>query len=304
MDLSTNCGTVTLAENSNQMIKEFTNAHLNSQGGPELTRNHITYFHKTLCNWAYNVPLKFSWVLVIDAVSKNFLLNSIKDIERGYYEDTGWKISKSVDATFSENVQDTVGCIFAQGVTIPGETIKTEHTVIEGSNRGFINTPIIAGRTDFVDLEVVFMETNRSFIDGFLRPWSIVVSHRGLLAYPNNQSIKANITVHKLARIGTDQNSKIRKTFVFENCAPISIDNDSIAYQADTEFPKVKVKFAYSRYYIKDDLDNNVDYKNNSQFDNNGGITYDSVNKENLFDNVKSKNNLNQTMIDNKQLMA
>jgi hypothetical protein len=254
MDLSTNCGPVTLAENSQQMIEEFTNAHLNSQGGPELTRNQITYFHKTLCDWAYNVPLKFAWVLVIDAVSKGFLLSTIKDIENGYYENTGWKISKSVDSTFSGNVQDTVGCIFAQGVTIPGETAKLDHTAIEGSNRGFVNSPFINGRTDFKELEVVFMETNRSFIDGFLRPWSIVTMHRGLLAYPNSQSIKANITIHELARIGTDQNSKIRKTFVFEDCAPISIDADTLTYDGGTEFPKVKVKFAYSRYYVKDDL--------------------------------------------------
>jgi hypothetical protein len=154
-----------------------------------------------------------------------------------------------------DSVQNVIGCIFAQGVSIPGEKIKVEYSgITEGSNRGFINSPIIAGRSDFEPLQIGFLETNRSFIDGFLRPWSILVAHRGLIATENSSSIKARITIHQLARDGTDVQSRIRKSIIFENCAPISIASENLDYSSSSDFPKVQADFVYSKYYIVDNI--------------------------------------------------
>ena len=104
-------------------------------------------------------------------------------------------------------------------------------------------------------MEVGFLETNNSFVDTFLRPWSIIVAHKGLIATQLSDSIKATIKLHQLARNGKDDTrSLIRKTFVFENCAPINISNESLDYSPSTDFPKMQAKFAYSRYYIQSDI--------------------------------------------------
>jgi hypothetical protein len=85
-----------------------------------------------------------------------------------------------------------------------------------------------------------------------MRPWSILVAHKGLIATSKDTDIKATIVVHQLKRIGTDWSSAIRKTFVFNNCAPINIASETLDYSSSSDFPKLQVKFAYSRYAVTD----------------------------------------------------
>lgn len=255
--IPTNCGMLDLASTAFKMLNDFTSNHTDIAGSPDLTRNRITYFHNTVCQWAYNIPLKSDWVMVIHAKSPNHrqhLLGEISRISDGNREARGWEMSQSATATFNPAVQDVIGCIFAQAVDLPGETITHTHAGISsGFNRGFINAPIITGRSNFELLEIAFLETHRSFVDSFLRPWSILVGHRGLIADTSPaKGIKADIYVHQLARIGTDRDSAIRKTFVFEDCAPLTISSEKLEYGVPGDFPKMQVKFSYNRYYIKD----------------------------------------------------
>jgi hypothetical protein len=161
---------------------------------------------------------------------------------------------ESAKVTTLDSVQNVIGCIFAQGVVLPGEDISLEYAGIsEGSKRGFINAPIINGRANFQPLEVGFLDTNRSFVDGFLRPWSIVVAHKGLIASrETEEDIKAAIVVHQLARNGTDKDSVIRKSFLFTECAPINISGETLDYSGGTEFPKLQAKFVYNKYAVYD----------------------------------------------------
>lgn len=252
--IPTNCGNLDLALNAQTYLNGFTEGHLMNLNAPSITNGGIMHFHNTICNWAYNIPLKFQWVAVIEAVNSSFLKNEIIQIGNRY-EGKGWEISNTANDTTRSQVQSIVGCIFAQGVTLPGEKINVDYVgVSEGSRRGFINSPIITGRTDFEPLQMGFLETNRSFVDGFLRPWSILVAHRGLIATNSSTSIKAKITIHQLARGGSDARSLIRKSFIFENCAPISIASETLDYSSSTDFPKIQATFVYSKYYVVDNL--------------------------------------------------
>ena len=260
LDIPTNCGPLDLqfANEALERVNRFRQSHIDATSPPDLTHGRIKYFHNIICSWAFSVPLKFDWVVVINAKNKNYILNEINNIG-DRYETKGWNVGNSASQTTIHSVQDVIGCIFAQGVQIPGEKTKIERAGIsEGSNRGFINAPIVSGRTDFEPLQIGFLETNKSFIDGFLRPWNILVSHKGLIATSNSQSIKADIVLHQLARNGSDVTSKIRKTFVFEDCAPISIANETLDYNSGSDFPKLQVEFSYSKYYISDGYSNNT----------------------------------------------
>lgn len=255
-NIPTNCGPLDLglqfANDALERTNRFRKSHIDMTSPPDLTHGRITYFHNVVCSWAFSVPLKFDWVVVINAKNKRYILNEIDNIGNKY-ETKGWNVGQSANQTNIPTVQDVIGCIFAQGVQIPGEKTKIDRAgVSEGSNRGFINSPIVAGRSDFEPLQIGFLETNNSFIDSFLRPWNILVSHKGLIATPNSSSIKADIIIHQLARNGSDINSVVRKTFVFEDCAPISIAPETLDYSSSSDFPKIQVEFAYSKYYITD----------------------------------------------------
>lgn len=254
-NIPTNCGDL----DSSMILdatKSFVDNHINIPGEAVIQSKTIPYFHQTICDLAYNIPLKTSWVLVIEAEKKDNLLANIANITR--YEKGAWDIQASSKKIVDVALDNTVGCIFAQGIVLPGENIGIEYSgITEGSKRGFINAPIINGRKDFEPLEVGFLETNNSFVDTFLRPWSIVVAHKGLIATPKANSIKATIKLHQLARNGVDdKKALIRKTFVFENCAPINISEENLDYSASSDFPKMQAKFAYSRYYIESNMGN------------------------------------------------
>ena len=238
--LPTNCGNIT----------PLTFQTCSMPGTPDITHSHIPYFHHMMCRWAYSIPLNFQWVLVISAQNRNYLKGKIKG-RVPTLEPVGWNITDSVNTTWSNETQDVIGCIFAQGVEIPGETVNIDHVgITEGSKRGFINAPIIMGRSNFAELQVGFLETNRSFVDGVLRPWNILVGHEGLIA--SNDSIKANIDIYELAKSGECQPSSIRKHWHFKDCAPTSISPEQKTYEGGSDYPKRQVSFVFNSYYITD----------------------------------------------------
>jgi len=251
--IPTNCGTLD-ASFAKENINDFLKTQINVPGDASIETKNISYFHKRICEWAYSIPLKFKWVVIIEAINKKNLLQQIAGLG-AKYENKNWDMFESANVTTNDQVQKTVGCIFAQGVNLPGEDVGIEHAGIsEGSNRGFINSPIISGRKNFELLEIGFLETNRSFVDGFLRPWSIIVAHKGLIATEDSQSIKANIIVHQLTNSDEkgSTKSKIRKSFIFENCAPVFISPETLDYSSGSDFPKLQSKFTYSEYAISD----------------------------------------------------
>lgn len=248
-DIPTNCGPI-----SKGYILE--KAKINEKA--TLTHSHITHAHKMFCQLAYQPALQFLWVLVIRETpgsKERYLVDRIRDSVKTL-EPKGWDTNMMIYDTVTHDTQSVIGCIFAQGVNLPGETVKSEYVGIkDGSNRGFLNAPIINGRTDYEPLEVGFLETNQSFVDGFLRPWSILVAHEGLLAkYDPAESIKADIYVYQLARAGFKEYDTIpniiRKEWIFKDCAPIYISPEELTYASSNDYGKRQVKFAYNSYHL------------------------------------------------------
>jgi hypothetical protein len=264
MAIGTNFGCISESQyNPVNKIKQFLKEHIEIPNTMSSTFGGIPYFHQQICSLAYNIPLKSSWVLFIYPNNKDYLLKQISSLNLNY-ENKEWDIFNSAKKTTEDPVQNIIGCIFAQGVNLPGEDVGVEYAgITQGSKRGFINAPIINGRKDFEPLEVGFLETNSSFVDSFMRPWSILVAHKGLIATSKGTDIKATIIVHHLRRNGKDDSSsEIRKTFIFNNCAPIHIASETLDYSSSSDFPKLQVKFAYSRYAVTDSIYNSSDALN------------------------------------------
>lgn len=265
MAIDTNFGCISDSQIKYDPKKEmdlFIEDHIKIPNAPSTTFGGISYFHEKICSLAYSIPLKSSWVLLIYPNNKDYLLKQISGLN-AIYENKEWDVFNSAKKTTEDPVQNVIGCIFAQGVNLPGEDVGIEYAgITEGSKRGFINAPIINGRKDFEPLEVGFLETNSSFVDSFMRPWSIIVAHKGLIATSQDTDIKATIVVHQLKRTGTDSSSGIRKTFIFNNCAPINIASETLDYSSSSDFPKLQVKFAYSRYAVTDAINNSSDSRN------------------------------------------
>ena len=226
------------------------------QDMPSVQHTHVPYFHSMLCNWANNIALPFLWVVVITAQSKNTLVNKIKNM--GKYEPQGWDTGSAVDATWTDATQDVIGCIFAQAVRIPGESMGIEHAgITEGSRRGFINAPIATGRGDFEPLELTFIETNQSFTDGVLRPWTIIANHEGLIATAPGNSIKSDIYIYQLAKAGNHTPNIIRKAWRFKDCVPVNISSDDLTYGSSSDHGKRQTQFVYNSYSMQSPAYNN-----------------------------------------------
>jgi hypothetical protein len=241
--ITTNCGIITPQSYEDIVC---------SIPGVGITHNNLPYFHHMLCQWAYNIPLNFQWVLVIEAVNKDYLMEQIKNMVPAF-EPGKWNMSKTADETWTKQTQDTIGCIFAQGVELPGETSVVERAGMpDGSNRGFIKAPIINGRQDFTDLNITFLETNRSFVEGVIRPWNIVVNHRGLVARGDAESIKSRIQVYELAKAGACTPNIIRKHWTFHDAVPTMISSEQKSQETSSDYGKRQTAFTFNSYHIDD----------------------------------------------------
>lgn len=224
---------------------------------PDVKNSHIPYFHQMLCKWAYGATMNFSWVMVLHAKNKNNILKKINDLS-GRFEPSGWEMGEVAKKAWSEDAHDVIGCIFAQAVRLPGENVGVEYAgVTTGSRRGFINAPIINGRSDFASLECGFLETTQSFVDGVLRPWNIIIGHEGLLARSTEESIKCNIDVYQLAKNSQNthetnehQPNIIRKAWTFYDAAPINVSAEDLKYDSQAAALR-QAAFVYDYYTIK-----------------------------------------------------
>ncbi len=236
---------------------------INCETRPSLTQNHIPYFHSMLCKWAYNISLSFFWVVVISAQQKPHLMKSILSVSRLDPSKYGkWEIkNKHLKALFNEQTQDTIGCIFADEIRIPGESVGVGR-VGSDSRGGYLNGPITEKRNDLGNLEIGFRETNLSFTDFIIRPWTIITGYKGLIAddggltSPSGASywggsIKSNIHVYQLAKGGTTECSQsvVRKEFHFYDAVPISVSDDDLKSE-DQGLNKRQTSFAYSYYSV------------------------------------------------------
>lgn len=224
--------------------------------------NYRDHFLRMLETWSGSIPLQFQWLVLIERFPTALYSDLLQQLEPGKDgEKKGWNIKKNVGVSTSYANQRIAGCIFAQGLDIPGEQLTgLDYVHAEGSGkRGFVGGLKGGDRVPYAPLTMEFLETNTSFADFVIRPWILLSSHLGLVARPDDnelegrldpQNVKTNITVIQLAKTYQKRSTVPRKTFRFYNCVPFSLNNSNLPYD-NTDVKRYDVQWRFSDYSVE-----------------------------------------------------
>jgi len=187
------------------------------------------FFLSQMESWFSAIPLRTQWMLLIQGYPALLQTQVVHSLERYEGNYNNFDISQAVSILKSYPLNRVIGCVFAQGINIPsGQTLDTQKDKIFGDKqRGFIPGQISTGKNTFDNLTIQFRETNTSFVDFVVRPWSMLSSHFGFVAREAGdlRDIKTNITILQYTRSYQKISQIPRKIWTFYNCYPVSVDN-------------------------------------------------------------------------------
>jgi hypothetical protein len=222
------------------------------------------YFLSQMTSWLTTVPMTTQWIMVIERFPAALNSSFIQALERVDGSRQGFDISTAVNLLKSYPFQRVIGCLFAHGATIPSEQYEVGSVSVP-NNRGFLPGIIGGGRnTEPPALVLEFRESNTSFVDSVIRPWSILTSHYGLTVRPGDQygvigntyddkNMKTNIVLLQYSRSLQNISMIPRKTWYFYNCAPYNIAEQTLQY-SEEQLQVITTRWTYSNYTVADSL--------------------------------------------------
>lgn len=226
--------------------------------GPSSGKSQIAAFHDFLLTEIGNIPLATQWVLQIDTLPA--ILGTELSTGGTGPEPGGWFVAgrqKEINKAITSGLfMDKGLCIFAQGVAIPPEAINVQHiSPSDGFQGGLIGAPVSIGRQEFQSLNIAFLETNFSFLDFVVRPWTIYTSHYGLMARSpkDPKNIKTTIQIFFYDR-GFNGAPKIRKVFKFYNAAPIQCEGH-VSNWDTSEIRKIYTSWTFTHYDVVSNIE-------------------------------------------------
>jgi hypothetical protein len=170
-----------------------------------------------------------------------------------------WDIQKGMAAATSRVFLNTVGCMFAQSVNIPGES--NLYTVQGLNYNGLIRGKLGQGRQDFSNLQVTFFESNISFVDNVLRPWTIMTGHLGMVQRPD-KPYKTELTIHRLGRNKKSDfknpalnTLEVTQAYSFKGVCPMEVRDYELNYSPQNAPVRREVQFSFDWYDTTSGLD-------------------------------------------------
>jgi hypothetical protein len=218
------------------------------------------YYLKLLGRWPTGLALASQWLVYFDFSSVGCLQGDLQGLIRNKesaFGSNGWTITNTVtkyllDGGLQYSSDNLTGCVFARQVNLPSESINAGNVGLDYG--GYQAPATIGNREKYKKLTVTFLETNASFLDLVLRPWTVMVGYNGLVARASNSSknVKCNYAdVLMYAKTGVSNRMQVRKIYRFYNLAPVSIDGEEYSYM--TEGMKYSnVSFVYDGYSVLD----------------------------------------------------
>lgn len=204
--------------------------------------NFRDWFYYYILTTAHNLPIPALWLVYFDNIPDTS--STIKSYEPG----SAWSISNQSSLVKYGGVP---GMIFAQGVQLPGDGITTSR--LGPANMGLPKGIISENRNDYENIIISYLETNYSFTDAVLRPWSIMVGHNGLKDF----DLRKTITIVQLAKNGAGNNLIERGKWTFTDACPISIDSQQYTYEG-AQLLRRQVTFAYNYYNYEASIPSNI----------------------------------------------
>jgi hypothetical protein len=175
-----------------------------------------------------------------------------------------WDIQGGLNTLLARDYQQTKGCLFAQGVMLPGESSIANPEGVQ--TNGFIRTYSGGGRNSFPALQVSFLETNISFVDNVLRPWTIATAHLGLIARFGAENYRGVLTVYKLGILSNTTTPYVASKYTFYGVCPIEVSGEDLTYNSTTVPTTRVVSFIYHYYTFETNPRNPAVFNNTANY--------------------------------------
>jgi len=224
---------------------------------PELGGQIPFFLQSFLSEPASALPKGAQWVLVFEGSFNSettrrdyndvLPVPAIKKVARAFEPQT-WNIDGAIDMTLQKDYQTTKGCMFAQAVSLPGESNQVNPEGFQ--QNGYIRTFTGAGRDPFANLQISFLDTNLSFVDNVIRPWVIATAHLGLIAREGEDNYRCNISVYKLGVISVDKTPFVLQKYTFFGACPVNVSGEEYNYTQTQSPINREASFIYHYYTI------------------------------------------------------
>jgi hypothetical protein len=232
--------------NSSQINTSTTPFQNTPPPGPQTFVGQIPFFlNAILSTPAGALPKGPLWVIVFDF--DEYILNTIKSVKQ--YEPRmpePWLIDSAVNTVTTKRYQEEKGCMFAQTVTIPGDSLNYNQEGI--TYNSFIRGGVGSGRRDFDPLRISFLNTNVNFVDNVIRPWVVMTGHLGMVARPREQKYRCNLTIYRLGIDRVDRPPFVAQQFNFWEVCPINVLAEELSYTAEGTSMIKQAEFVYQWY--------------------------------------------------------
>lgn len=231
----------------------------NIQGAPLISTR--DYFLNQLESWITSIPLQSQWIVLIQPFPACINTQIMQGLEFTGGDSKNFAVDEARRILTAYPLQKVNGCMFAQNVTTPSETMSVKTASVQ-NNRGFLPGLLSDGRSFYNNkINIDFLETNTSFSDFIIRPWVIAGEHFGFVARENDTDVSRDIrnvksTMYIMEYSRTFQNVSMipKKVWTFFNCAPISVDSYSLSYNEPSEVQKIKTTWSYTNYAVANSL--------------------------------------------------
>lgn len=103
----------------------------------------------------------------------------------------------------SNRIAEIESFILANKISIPNENVSISFpaSVQIPNAGGLIQGRVGEGRrSNFNDLSITFLDTNRELVEYIIKPWIIAVAHQGLIEDPQLDNLKADIKCYFFAK--------------------------------------------------------------------------------------------------------
>lgn len=215
------------------------------------------FFLSQMESWFTTIPMRTQWMVLIESYPALLQTSVIQNLERTEGNFNNFDISQAVSILKSYPLNRVVGCIFAQGADIPQlEVLETgRDKIFNQQQRGFIPGVISNGRSPFTDLTIQFRETNTSFVDFVVRPWTMLAEHFGMIARPpgDERNVSTTIKILQFTRTYQELSQIPRKIWTFYNCMPVSVASSNLTYDQEA-MDIANTTWAFSNYCVENNL--------------------------------------------------
>ena len=216
----------------------------------EIFENTVPYFFdNVLSTPAGSLPKGAQWIVVFDGLQTIWpaIESSLK------YERQEWRIKAAADVASSPAFQTNKGCVLCQAIGLPGEGLVT-NPGSELQFNSYVRPYVGQGREQFPILRMTFLETNASFVDNFLRPWTIASGTYGLIARTDpKEQYRCKMWCYKIGTIHPNRPPFPLMKIEFQDICCVGVSEEEYSYQTVTQPILREAQFVYNSYSIDTD---------------------------------------------------